>query len=82
MEFQNIRYLTLTLPYNEHFQSIVPRLDNLIYLQIKMISWCQNDNNLCQLQSLLDQAPQLYYLKFHSWSSMITKGEQKNKKVN
>jgi hypothetical protein len=81
IQFQNIRYLALTLPYNEHFQSIVPQLENLVSLQIKMVTWCHNENNLLQLQSLLDQAPRLYYLKFHSWSSVFSKGEHKNKKV-
>jgi hypothetical protein len=40
-----------------------------------------DDNQLLQLQLLLDQAPHLYYLKFETWSSVLSKTGSKNKKV-
>jgi hypothetical protein len=82
IHFPNIENLTLTLPHDDHFRFNVPRFDNLISLQIRMISWGHIDNELLnQLQILLDQASRLYYLKFHSWSSPPSKTENKNKKV-
>ncbi len=77
----NIENLVLTLPYDDHFRFIVPKFDNLIYLQIRMITWGNNENDLFQLQTILDQSPRLYYLKFHSWSIISSKTEYKNKKV-
>jgi hypothetical protein len=78
IEFPNVKNLTLTLPYDDHFRFLIPRFDNLISLGINLITWGHNDQELLQLQSLLDQTPRLYYLKFCSWSS---KTENKNKKV-
>ncbi|CAF1086179.1 unnamed protein product [Adineta steineri] len=80
IQFLNIRYLTLTLPYDNQFQIIIPRFDNLIYLEIRMDTRTYDDNDLFQLQNLINQTPRLYYLKFYSWSTILTKFESKNKK--
>ncbi|CAF4461561.1 unnamed protein product [Rotaria sp. Silwood2] len=79
--FPNVKYLTLTLPHDDHLQFLLPKFKNLIYLQIKIINYSHYDNNFIQLQVLLDQSPNLYYLKFYSWPSEISKNENKNKKV-
>ena len=61
--FQNIRNLHIDLPFNEHFWSIVPTINQLISLKIERF----NNNKAClQLQTLLDQSPNLYSLKFKS----------------
>ncbi|CAF1002006.1 unnamed protein product [Rotaria sp. Silwood1] len=79
--FSNVRHLTLTLPHDDHLRFLVPRFNNLIFLEIRMSTWEHYDNDLIQLQTLLDQAPNLYYLKFHSWLSGVSKAENKNKKT-
>jgi len=81
IQFSNVQYLTLTLPYNDQFRLIVPQFDNLISLEIQMNTRTHDENDLIQLQSLLDQAPRLYYLKFYSWLTTLSKSEHKNKKV-
>lgn len=82
-KFPTIKYLTLTLPHDNFLQYIIPQFDNLIYLQIQIIGLIHyNNHELIQLQTLLDHAPRLYYLKFHLSSSTISKNEYKNKKVN
>ena len=60
---------------------MVPQLENLVSLEIRILTWEYNDKNLIQLQTILDQAPRLYHLKFLSWPSGFSKGEHKNKKV-
>ncbi|CAF1245128.1 unnamed protein product [Rotaria sordida] len=81
IKFPNIQHLTLTLPHDNHLRLLIPQFNNLIFLEIRMITWGNFDNDLIQLQILLDQAPRLYYLKFHSWASGISKIENKNKKT-
>ena len=81
IEFPNVRQITLTLPYDDHFRFLIPRFNKLISLKLRMTNWAFNDNDLIQLQILIDQSPHLYYLKFHSWSTPISKNENKNKKV-
>jgi hypothetical protein len=81
IQCSNIRNLILTLPYNDHFRFIVPQFDNLISLEIRMVNWDYDDNDLLQLQVILDQAPRLYYLKFYLWPAISSKIEHKNKKV-
>ncbi|CAF1188064.1 unnamed protein product, partial [Didymodactylos carnosus] len=82
IHFSNIRHLTLTLPYNDHLQSAVPRLYNLVSLDVRMNTWCPHDNDLPQLQAVLDRAPRLYSLKFGSWASSASQTKQANKLLN
>jgi hypothetical protein len=81
IQFPNVEQLKLTLPYDDYFRRLVPQLDKLISLNINMFNIDANDDQLSQLQLLLDQAPRLYYLKFESWSSTLSKSGHKNKKV-
>ncbi|CAF1116807.1 unnamed protein product [Adineta ricciae] len=81
IQFTNLQYLALTFPYDDQFHAFVPQLDQLTFLEVRMNTRSHDDNNLLQLQSILDQAPCLYYLKFHSWLATTTKSDNKNKKV-
>jgi hypothetical protein len=63
LDFSNIRNLYIDLPCNEHFWSIVPSINQLIALNIGRFN---NNKARCQLQSLLDRAPNLYSLAFKS----------------
>lgn len=81
IQFPNVKNLTLTLPCDDHIKFLIPRFNNLVSLNIKMISMNYHDNDLFQIQTLLDQAPTLYYLKFDSWISAASKFESKNKNV-
>jgi hypothetical protein len=81
IQFPNLEQLTLTLPYDDYFRCIVPQFNQLISLNINMFNMGVDDNQLLQLQLLLDQAPHLYYLKFETWSSVLSKTGSKNKKV-
>jgi hypothetical protein len=81
IQFPNVEYLTLKLPYDDYFRCLVPQFDKLISLNIHMFDMGADDNQLLQLQLLLDQAPRLYYLKFETWSSVLSKAGSKNKKV-
>ncbi|CAF3929128.1 unnamed protein product [Rotaria magnacalcarata] len=81
IQFCNLQHLTLTFPYDDNFRCIVPQFKNLTYLEIIMVNLSQYDNDLQQLQIIFDQAPNLYRLKFHSWLSIPSKFENKNKKT-
>jgi hypothetical protein len=61
--FPNIRYLYLDLPVNEHFWSIIPNTNQLISLNIERFN---NGKAYFQLQSLLNQSPNLHSLTFTS----------------
>jgi hypothetical protein len=62
-KFQNIRYRYLDLPFNEHFWSIIPNMNQLISLNIERYN---NGTAYSQLQFLLDRSPNLYSLTFTS----------------
>lgn len=81
IRFPNVHHLTLSLPYDDYLQQLIPRFDRLTSLTIDMFTTGFDDDQLLQLQLLLDQAPRLYYIKFSSWSSVFTKTGSKNKKV-
>ncbi|CAF1992297.1 unnamed protein product [Rotaria magnacalcarata] len=81
IQFCNLQHLTLTFPYDDNFRCIVSQFKNLTYLEIIMVNLSQYDNDLQQLQIIFDQAPNLYRLKFHSWLSIPSKFENKNKKT-
>lgn len=61
----DIGTLTLDLPIDRRFFSVIPRLDNLLYLNVDV----PTATNHSQLQVLLDSAPRLYSLGFESWST-------------
>jgi len=63
LNFSNIRNLYIDLPFNEHFWSIVPSINQLISLNIERFN---NGKARIQLQTLLDRSPNLYSLNFKS----------------
>lgn len=64
VKFNNIRYLSIKLPINDQFWSIVPRFDKLISLNVLLDD--NNDSGQSQLHSLLGRAPRLQSLKIKS----------------
>ncbi|CAF2136623.1 unnamed protein product [Rotaria magnacalcarata] len=60
VEFVNIRHLKIRLPFNDIFWSHIPRLDQLISLDVKL----SQNFGYSQLQTFLDRAPNLYLLRF------------------
>ncbi|CAF4189031.1 unnamed protein product [Rotaria sordida] len=80
IHFSNIRHLTLTLPYNDRFQSVLPCFNHLIFLEVRIDTWSQHEHDLLQLQALLDRAPHLYSLKFSSWPSFNSQTKQTKKR--
>jgi hypothetical protein len=65
VRFSDIRYLTLSLPFNDQFLLVVPKLDKLISLNVSV--HVESENVQSQLQFLLDGAPRLHSLSFGSW---------------
>ncbi len=62
--FPHPHHLKLFLPWDDHFWSIVPKLDQLTSLHISRYE----DDAHSQIQTLLDRAPHLYSLTIDSWS--------------
>ena len=61
--FSNIRHLHINLPFNEHFWTVVPTINQLISLKIERF----NNNKACsQLQTIIDRLRNLHTLKFQS----------------
>lgn len=81
IQFLNLRHLRLSLPHDDYFPLLIPRFDELISLTIDMFAMGFDHQELQQFQTLLDQCPRLEQLKFSSWSSALSKGGFKNKKV-
>jgi hypothetical protein len=69
IRFSNIEYLSLSLPFNNQFLSVVSKFDRLISLSISIYSNKKTDNIQSQLQILFDRASHLYSLSFGMWSS-------------
>jgi hypothetical protein len=61
----NIEILTLPLPIDYRFLSMVTRFQNLFSLNVTL----HTRNYESQLQALLDNAPRLYTLSFESWDT-------------
>ncbi|CAF1226698.1 unnamed protein product [Adineta steineri] len=62
IRFNNVRYLLIDSLLNNHFLSIIPNLNHLVYLDITIFN---NDPRYkSQLQNLLNRAPRLYSLRF------------------
>jgi hypothetical protein len=64
-EFNNVEHLSLSLPLNDQFWILVPRLDRLASLEVSLHD--SHKDVQYQLQSVLDRAPHLSSLKFGSW---------------
>ncbi|CAF2919204.1 unnamed protein product [Rotaria sp. Silwood2] len=66
-QFHNIHYMSIKLPANDQFWSIVPRLEQLTSLNVLLDNG--SDIGQSQLQSLLNRAPCLRSLRIKSCSS-------------
>jgi hypothetical protein len=62
IRFNNVRYLLIGSLLNNHFWSIIPNLNHLVWLDISIFS--NDPQYITQLQNLLDQTPRLYSLSF------------------
>ncbi|CAF3319427.1 unnamed protein product [Rotaria sp. Silwood2] len=62
LHFSNIRKLIVELPLDEHFWSIIPKLNRLTSLNIKLSTEKINQSHL---QELFDRTPHLYSLSFN-----------------
>jgi hypothetical protein len=60
IQFFNIQTLRTQLPVNDHFWSMVPRLDQLAVLHLLICTWDENCQD--QLQVLINRAPRLSQL--------------------
>jgi len=67
IHFNNIRYLDLTIPFNDSLWSILTKFDRLKSLKIVLINQ-MNEINQLKLQILFDHVPHLYSFTFYSWS--------------
>jgi hypothetical protein len=65
VRFSNIRFLSLLLPFDDQFLSVVSKLDQLVSLDVSVDSHSEDIQS--QLQFLLDRAPRLQSLSFGSW---------------
>ena len=69
IRLNNIRYLDLTIPFDDSFWSIVSRLDRLKSLNIVLNSEMNSKEIQLKLQILIDQSINLHSLAFFSWSN-------------
>jgi hypothetical protein len=63
----NIEILSLQLPFDHRFLSIIPKFENLFNLTVSI----PTEDYQSQLQALLDNAPHLYSLTFQSSATSI-----------
>ena len=80
MFFDDLRDLSITFPLNERFLSILPRLDRLTSLEVRIDQFLENDDEFLQLQQILDRTPRLFAMKFHSWPKLY-RNEYDNRRV-
>jgi hypothetical protein len=75
IQFLNINHLTIDLPVDENFWSIVPKLDRItsLYLSIN-----EHDHVQTQLQLLINQIPRLTSLSLNSCQLSILASEIRN----
>jgi hypothetical protein len=71
IRFHNIRHLKMTIPFADRFLFVLPRLDQLISLNVSSDSEDDADIALSQLQILIDRAPRVYFLTISHWDSSI-----------
>ncbi|CAF1056747.1 unnamed protein product [Rotaria sordida] len=69
IRFYNIRHLELVLPVADQFLSVLPRLDQLISLDVASHSDVDGDIVLSQLQTIINRAPRLHFLIIGHWDS-------------
>jgi hypothetical protein len=69
IHLNNVRYLDLTIPFDDSFWSIVSRLDRLNSLNIVLNSDMNSEDVQLKLQILIDRSLHLYSLAFFSWSN-------------
>ncbi|CAF1338382.1 unnamed protein product [Rotaria sordida] len=69
VHYPNIRRLTLRLPFDNHFWSIIPTLDRLISLEV--IETRENSRSESQLKDLLNRAPRLDFLSVDAMSFLL-----------
>ncbi|CAF1463830.1 unnamed protein product [Rotaria magnacalcarata] len=67
IRFSHIEYLSLRLPFNDQFLSVVSTLDRLTLSCISVNNHKKPDNILSQMQMLLDRAPNLLSLSIFSF---------------
>lgn len=80
MFFDDLRHLSITFPLNEQFLSILPRLDRLTSLEVRIDQFLENDDEFVQLQQILDRTARLFAMKFHSWPKLY-RNEFDNRRV-
>jgi hypothetical protein len=61
----------MTIPFADRFLFVLPRLDQLISLNVSSDSEDDADIALSQLQILIDRAPRVYFLTISHWDSSI-----------
>jgi hypothetical protein len=71
IRFHNIRNFEVIFPLADQFLSVLPRLDQLISLNVSSDSEIDADIALSQLQILINRAPRLYLLTIGHWDSSI-----------
>jgi len=68
VRFSNIKHLSLSLPFNELFFSIVTQLERLTSLKLSINSKKNLESIPSQLQTLLHRTTRLHSLSFSTWS--------------
>lgn len=66
IQLNSIEILRLQLPIDHRFFSFIPRFDHLLFLGVIL----PIDYDQSQFQRLLDNAPRLHSLIFHSWKTL------------
>ncbi|CAF1150434.1 unnamed protein product [Adineta steineri] len=82
IRFSNIHKLSISLPFDDRFLTIISKLDHLLSMYVKVED--DNDSVIPQLQLLLDQAPRLHSLVFGPWmtsSSQVPPIENTNASI-
>lgn len=67
VQFTSIQHLSLSLPFNEQFLAVVPKLDRLVSLIVSINNSKRTESIDAQLQQLLERAVHLTALSFGSW---------------
>ncbi|CAF1032880.1 unnamed protein product [Adineta steineri] len=70
IHFPNIHKLSISLPFDDRFLTIISKFDHLLSMYVKVED--DNDSVIPQLQLLLDQAPRLHSLVFGPWMTSFS----------
>lgn len=68
ISFNNIEYLDIRYPFNELFEKIILKLNQIKFLKITLNDYI-NENDRLKLEYLFNNLTNLYSLKYFSWSS-------------